>query len=461
MNARLLAQILRRRQDLRSHDRWSRRDLEVHQAGQLRDLREFTSERSRFYQRFHHGLGTRSLHELPVLTKAMLMEQFDELSTDPAVRRDDVLQYISTMKTGQRFLDRYYAASTSGSTGRRGLFVWSQTEWATIMASYSRGQDWAGVPTRITGRQSLALVSSRTPWHQSALVGATAESRFIPTLRLDATEPLPALNDQLNHFQPDVLVAYASMGRVLADEQLAGRLHIAPRAVMTASEVLSDESRRRIERAFGSSPFNQYAATETAGIAADCELHRMHFYEDLVIAEIVDEMNRPVPAGAFGAKVLVTVLFSRTLPLIRYEMSDCLRASSETCPCGRSLAVLDAVEGRREDVLELPSRDGGKVTVHPNVFHEILDLLPLRGWQVREEPFGLRVLVVGPPDVVQSKAWSQQLAAAVANQGARVGQVLVERVEDIPRTALGKAPLIQRMTGPTAETEPMPNGETH
>ena len=26
--------------------------------------------------------------------------------------------------------------------------------------------------------------------------------------------------------------------------------------------------------------------------------------------------------GTFGAKVLVTVLFSRTLPLIRYEMSD-------------------------------------------------------------------------------------------------------------------------------------------
>jgi putative adenylate-forming enzyme len=445
MNALFLTQILRRRRELRSHDQWSRREIEVYQAAQLRELRKFACERSGFYQRLHRGLGTRPLQGLPVLTKAMLMEAFDELTTDPVVHRDEVLRHISTMKSGERFLDRYYAASTSGSTGRRGLFVWNSAEWATIMASYSRGQDWAGVPARILGRQKLALVSSRTPWHQSAVVGATAESRFIPTLRLDATQPLPELDDQLNRFRPDVLVAYASMGRVLADEQLGGRLNIAPRAVMTASEVLSDEARRRIERAFGSSPFNQYAATETAGIAADCELHRMHFYEDLVITEIVDEKNRPVPPGELGAKVLVTVLFSRTLPLIRYEMSDCLRASREPCSCGRSFAVLDAIEGRREDVLELPSSAGGSVAVHPNLFHDVLDLLPLRGWQVRQEPSGLRVLVVGPPEAVRSEAWSQKLLSALAGQGVRVGHVLVERVEDIPRTALGKAPLVQRL----------------
>ena len=38
----------------------------------------------------------------------------------------------------------------------------------------------------------------------------------------------------------------------------------------------------------------------------------MSAYEDLVITEVVDEEHRPVPLGTFGAKVLVTVLFSRT-----------------------------------------------------------------------------------------------------------------------------------------------------
>jgi hypothetical protein len=35
----------------------------------------------------------------------------------------------------------------------------------------------------------------------------------------------------------------------------------------------------------------------------------MHLFEDLVITEVVDPDNQPVPPGEYGAKVLVTVLF--------------------------------------------------------------------------------------------------------------------------------------------------------
>lgn len=86
-----------------------------------------------------------------------------------------------------------------------------------------------------THRMKLAVVSSRTPWHQSSLIGATLQSRFVPTLRIDATEPLRTIDDKLNAFQPESLVGYASMMRLLAEEQLAGRLQIAPKAVTCSS----------------------------------------------------------------------------------------------------------------------------------------------------------------------------------------------------------------------------------
>ncbi len=39
----------------------------------------------------------------------------------------------------------------------------------------------------------------------------------------------------------------------------------------------------------------------------------------------------------YGAKVLVTVLFSRTLPLIRYEMTDSVQLAAEyDCPCAQT-----------------------------------------------------------------------------------------------------------------------------
>ena len=96
--------------------------------------------------------------------------------------------------------------------------------------------------------------------------------------------------------------------------------------VSSRSQVLTDSTRRLAAAAWGRSPYNVYAATETSGIAAERGEHDgMHLFEDLVITEVVDADNQPVPPGEYGAKVLVTVLFSRTVPLIRYEMSDSLQ----------------------------------------------------------------------------------------------------------------------------------------
>ena len=95
----------------------------------------------------------------------------------------------------------------------------------------------------------------------------SVDTPFVPVRRFDAAQPIAEIVDGLSAWQPENLVVYASMSRVLADEQLAGRLKISPRAVMCSSEVLTGEAIARVERAWGSRPFNVYAATETAGIA--------------------------------------------------------------------------------------------------------------------------------------------------------------------------------------------------
>ena len=443
MNLDIIARVLWLRRQLRQRDRWTRRQLDAYQARSLASLREFAYARSPFYQWFHAGLVDRPLQELPILTKALLMEHFDELVTAPAIRLRDVEAHLTELQGDARFLGRYWLSATAGSTGLRGLFLANTSEWCAILASYARASEWAGARAGLTRRMKLAVVSTTTPWHQSARVGATLQSWWVPTLRLDATLPIQTLVERLNAWLPETLVAYASMARLLAAEQLAGRLQIAPRVVFTASEVLTDEVRRHIAQAWGRPPFDVYAATETAGIAAQCELYRMHRFEDLVIAEVVDEQNRPVPAGVYGAKVLVTVLFSRTQPLIRYELSDSVRLSAEACPCGRPYALLDGIQGRAEDVLSLPASSGGETTVHPNVVHRVLETTPLREWQVLQEPTGLRVLVAGLQDEPGAEeALKARLSHELAAQGAVVPSIAVERVAAIPRGAAGKAPLI-------------------
>jgi phenylacetate-CoA ligase len=143
MSTQIILNVPALRHRLRRRDHWTRRQLEEQQGRAL--LREHAYARSTFYRRFHRGLADRPLGELPVLTKQMVMEHFDELVTNLTVRLADVDTHLTTLSGGDEvFNGRYRLASTSGSTGGRGLFLWDPGEWVSVLTSYNRSFDWAG-----------------------------------------------------------------------------------------------------------------------------------------------------------------------------------------------------------------------------------------------------------------------------------------------------------------------------
>lgn len=444
MSIATLLTVLPALRQLRKREQWSREQLEAYQAQALSQLRDFVYQHSPFYQRFHRGLTDRALGELPILTKTMMMENFDDLVTDRAIHLEDIRVRMSTLQSDQRYLDRYWVTATSGSSGQPGIFLFNRAEWATVIASFARGQEWGGLKVDLRHRRKMAVVSSTSALHMSFRVGLTVQSPWVSTLRLAAAEPLPSVVHQLNDFQPDVLVAYASMARILAEEQHAGRLQIQPTVIFTSSEVLTEKTRQRVEDAWGKILFNEYAATESGGLAAERNDHRgLYLFEDLVIFEIVDEQNRPVPPGVYGDKVLLTTLFNRTQPLIRYELHDRVRLASEPYSAGSPFALIDGIQGRTEDTLYFPGMQGGEVAVHPNVFHHVMDTVPTNGWQIVQGTDGLMVLLSSVRDAFPDETLVDELRQALANQGVVVPPIIVQRVEAIPKGASGKAPLIR------------------
>jgi phenylacetate-coenzyme A ligase PaaK-like adenylate-forming protein len=279
----------------------------------------------------------------------------------------------------------------------------------------------------------------------SARASASLNSWWVPTLRLDATERLGEIVQRLDDWQPEVLVAYPSLARILAEAQINGQLHISPKVVLTGSEVLTELTRRLIEKAWGTKPFNQYAATETAILAAECAEHRgLHLCEDLLIVEVVDDDHKPVAPETYGSKLLVTVLFNQSQPLIRYELSDMVRLSATPCPCGRPFALVQDILGREEEVLRFQSRGGGEVTVHPNVFHRVMDAVAVgKEWQIILEPDSLRILLTGPPDKLNDECLVELLSRELLKEEVILPTVRVHRVKTIPRNETGKAPLIK------------------
>lgn len=80
--------------------------------------------------------------------------------------------------------------------------------------------------------------------------------------------------------------------------------------------------------------------------------------------------------------------------------------------------------------------------MHPNVFHDVLDLIPVTGWQIVQQADGLRVLVNGVREGFQDETIIRILQDALRSQGIIVPCVKVERVATIPRGAV-KAVLIR------------------
>jgi phenylacetate-CoA ligase len=430
-------------------EHWTRQQIEDYQAQALQTCRAYAYAHSPFYQRFHHGLMDRPLQELPVLTKAMVMEQFDELVTDRSIHLHEVQQYLAQADASTPFLGRYQIKATSGSSGQPGIFLANQMEGALQTDSFSRFETWGGV----TLESRVAVVASAAPAHMTTQFPIVINGQRVPRLQLSSNDPLETLVQRLNEFQPEVLLPYPSIAAVLANEQRQGRLHIAPHSVFCGAEPLPREMRQRIEDTWQTRLFDVYGSTEGGIIASECELHQgMHLFEDFSILEVVDQANRPVPSGEQGDKVLLTVFFRQTQPLIRYEVTDLVRLSTrEQCPCGRPFALLESVEGRIGDMLYLPSITGREEGVTALQFQTIFDMQPVNGWQVIQELDGWHIFLTGASEEMRDEDLLDALRQMLTRRGVIVPAMEIHRVTTLTTNATGKVlVLISHVPRPSA-----------
>jgi phenylacetate-coenzyme A ligase PaaK-like adenylate-forming protein len=400
----------------------------------LVELRDHATARSPFYRRHHAGLDDAPLDRLPPVTKADLVDHLDELVTDPRVRASDLARHMATATPGTPFLGRYRVGVTSGSTGQPAVLLYDRSEWVDLLANAATAQALsrlAGAPPRARS----AKVGSSSGWHLSAQVGATLADPRRPTLRLPATTPLAELVAGLVEWQPDVLTAYPSVLGLLAGEQLAGALRIAPRRVLAGGEALTADLRQRARDAWAVEVVDQYVLGEAGFVAVECEAHDgLHVLDQHALVEIVDDDGAAVEDG-WGTRVLLTVLPSRTVPLVRYEVTDRARWLAGDCPCGRPSRRL-AVDGRARTTVTV-----GGAAVHPAVFSGVLDTQPVGAWQVAAGAGGVHVRVTRPRDGFDPTAVEEAVARALTEHGAP-GPVRVEVVDAIERGPGGKASLV-------------------
>jgi phenylacetate-CoA ligase len=429
----------RRARQLGRHDSWTHEQLVQHRDERLKTL----VAHARAHSPFHRERLT-SDSALPVMDKANLIDHYDEIVTDPRLRFAELEEHLQQLHSDELF-EGHRVMGTGGTSGRRALFPYDAREWREVVAAFLRWGPLTGRRPR-PGRR-IAVVTTTSPRHMTARLAQTIDVGLMRVLRLDATTPLPRVVQALEHHRPQELHGYPSALALLAVEQLEGRLNIAPGFISTSSEVRTPEMTRLIEEAWGTSPFDVLGVTEAGIMAADCPAHAgLHVFEDQVKAEVIGDDDEAIPDGEPG-RLVITPLGARTLPLLRYDTGDLVRATSEPCACGLPYMRLLEIQGRSDDILELAARTGGTVSVHPLVVRS--PLASARGvaqYQVVCKIDAVQValaLRAGVDAEATRAAVREEVASALNAAGADVTvEVTVEHDLQSRRTGVGKHRLV-------------------
>lgn len=294
------------------------------------------------------------ISKLPVLTK-------------------DVVRSRGQSLVDKRFLLGSVVAHTSGTTGqplKMRLGEWYVAfDFACIFRQYS----WAGY----TFRAPMAAIRSYVPVSEDRPLWRYSRPKnilYFSAYHLTPSNCQQYLN-RLLEFRPQFIRGYASSAALLAEYAYPIREQLSfVKGIFTASETLLPGERDAIEATFGRRLFNWYGMTEPVLVITECDAHSgMHINAEYGYYEFLPSDD----LGPNEFRLVATSLHNPVMPFIRYETGDVVRllTTSEGCPCGRTLPLIDTVMGRKDECIITP--DGRRLPSvnFYTVFRKYADIL--------------------------------------------------------------------------------------
>lgn len=417
------------------------------QRGRLTEMVAYARTNSPYYRELYRDLPERVEDPtlLPVTSKRELMARFDDWATDREVTIDKARAFAENPDLiGERFLDKYTLDTTSGTTGTPGIFVLDDPSMAVTKAMALRTlRAWLGfgdlVRILVHGRRMAMTFASgsHSPTAVAAVRLRKSASGRKTVLALSVHMPLPEMVAHLNEFRPTVLAPYASIAKLLAGEQEAGRLIIHPVLMVLAAEGLPISEYDRIAKVFDAQVETSYAATECMFFSYGCGERWLHVNSDWAVLEPVDADYQPVPPGEQSHTVLLSNLANRVQPILRYDLGDSILLRPDPCPCGNPLPAI-RVRGRSADVLTFPTERGEQVTIPPLAL-EVDNVPGVELFQiVQTTPTNLRARLRPASGADPEQVWQAVRGEITRLLSAHnLDHVTVERAEEPPEQSPG------------------------
>ena len=410
---------------------WTPEQIERYREHRLRALLSYARQRSPFHARRLRALDLSSasvadLAAVPMMTKAEAQDCWDEIVTDRRLNRERAERILAEQEWYSYTPDGYQVFSSGGSSGVRGVYVWSWQFYLSAACLAWRMQARAERREAQPGPTRLAVLEAGMPPHASTPLFDVPTATGMQTVVIAAAAPFDEVRAAVAAARPTHLVGYPSVIGRLARAVLAGEMDCRPVRVSTNSEPLLDEDRHAIAEAWHVPVHNLWGSTEIGVQAVGCGAEGLHICEDEVVLERVDENGAPVGPDEPAVRTLATGLANLTFPFIRYDLGDEVTMLPGPCECGSAFARVADIGGRRDDDFRYDS-----ITVPAITFRHVLGTDPhVSEYQVTQTPAGAHILIVGHPDVDRL---ATSVAAALQRCGLSDPKVAIRVVDRIPR----------------------------
>ncbi|MEQ1976696.1 F390 synthetase-related protein [Xenorhabdus sp. SGI240] len=345
----------------RAKKRWkfaNRQQLEQHQLRELARFKHRVLAKSPYFSSY----GDLPLAEYPLMNKAIMMENFDQMNT-AGLRRDELLACARLSEQSRDFkptVGKFSVGMSSGTSGQRGIFVASPKErsiWAGMMLAKM-------LPNGLFHGERVALFLRAGNTLYDSVQNRWISFRFFD-LFADFNQQVQALVE----YGPTIIVAPAQVLRALALKIQQGEASLPPVKVISVAEVLEPQDRQLLQAVFREVG-EIYQATE-GFLACTCSHGTLHLNETFLHIEPkwIDETR---------FNPIITDFTRETQPIVRYQIDDILVVKKTPCACGNPALAIERIEGRNDDQLILPALKGEMVSIFADPCSRIIaNTLPL------------------------------------------------------------------------------------
>ena len=295
-------------------------------------------EHNSFYKALGNSITVNDWNSVPVITKRHLQQPIEQRLSDDFTTKN------------------VYLNKTSGSSGDPFIFAkdkWCHAmTWAQIMNRFawygidfnsSRQARFYGIPLDKKGYYKERLKD----WFSNRFrfsIFDLSDAAFETTLAKFKTDKFDFIN---GYTSPIVQFAKYLKQKNIVLNTICPSLKVC----IVTSEMLFEDDKTLMETQFGVPVVNEYGASELDLIAFQNTNDDWQVNNETLYVEILDDNGNVLPLGKEG-RIVITSLYNKAHPLIRYDVGDIGILSQKST---LRKPILKKLIGRTNDVAILPS----------------------------------------------------------------------------------------------------------